>query len=302
MLSCLNIYNMPPVELPQNLFAGFFTITTCQRTLIVGLEEITYHIGPNVVHIRGSEAYGFLLETITGLKSQVLAENEIVCQFKNAFKSYLESSQRDGRLITILEKLFRDNKDIRSFYLKNVGQQSYSGISKKILYNRSSYDEVLILGSGTLAHALLKLLSKKFKIYLSARNLQKVDELKRQFAFQQIPWPMLEEFKKIPNILSTIGAYKTYFDNSFFMDWKKIHQTKGIFIDLGSPSTIQTPLMINEGVYRLFNIFNECKVLSQEKELHIINAKNAIKNIVDKRMKYFDVTLLNNHKEMLLGL
>ena len=197
MLSCLNIYNMPPVELPRNVFEGFFTITTCQRTLIVGLEEIKHHIGPNVMHIKGSEAYGYLLETITGLKSQVLAESEIVCQFKSAFKSYLETTKRDGRLITILEKLFKDNKDIRSLFLKNIGQQSYTGISKKILLNKSSYNEVLILGSGTLAQALIKLLSKKFKIFLSARNLQKVDELKRQFHFQQIPWPMIEEFKKI---------------------------------------------------------------------------------------------------------
>jgi len=302
MLSCLNIYNMPPVELPRNVFEGFFTITTCQRTLIVGLEEIKHHIGPNVMHIKGSEAYGYLLETITGLKSQVLAENEIVCQFKNAFKSYLETTKRDGRLITILEKLFKDNKDIRSLFLKNIGQQSYTGISKKILLNKSSYNEVLILGSGTLAQALIKLLSKKFKIFLSARNLQKVDELKRQFNFQQIPWPMIENFKNIPNILSTIGAYKTYFDDAFFLDWKNIHHSKGIFIDLGSPSTIQTNLMINDGVYRLFNIFNECKALSQEKELQIINAKNAIKDMVDKRMKYFDVTLLNNNKEILLGL
>ncbi|OFZ26935.1 MAG: hypothetical protein A2577_01440 [Bdellovibrionales bacterium RIFOXYD1_FULL_36_51] len=293
---------MPPVELPRNLFEGFFTITTCQRTLIVGLEDIKYPLGPNVIHIKGSEAYGYLLETITGLKSQVLAENEIVCQFKHAFKSYLESSKRDGRLITILEKLFKDNKDIRSFYLKNIGQQSYTGISKKILLHKSSYPEVLILGSGTLAQALIKLLSKKFKIFLSARNLQKVDELTRQFNFQQIPWPMIDEFKKVPNILSTIGAYKTYFDESFFMDWKNLHHTKGIFIDLGSPSTIQTNLMINDGVYRLFNIFNECKALSQEKELQIINAKNAIKNIVDKRMKYFDEALLNHNKDILLGI
>ena len=113
---------------------------------------------------------------------------------------------------------------------------------------------------------------------------------------------MIENFKNIPNILSTIGAYKTYFDDAFFLDWKNIHHSKGIFIDLGSPSTIQTNLMINDGVYRLFNIFNECKALSQEKELQIINAKNAIKDMVDKRMKYFDVTLLNNNKEILLGL
>lgn len=300
MLSYLNIYNMSPIEITNKQFGDFFTITTCQRTLIIGLREVTFNLGPGVTHIKGSEAYGYLLETITGLKSQFPAENEIVCQFKDAFKKYIELSNKDTRIIQILEKLFKDNKDIRSNYLKNIGQHSYTGIAKKILKINASSNKILILGSGNLAMGLLKMLSKKFEITLSARNLQKVSELKKNFKFEFIPWPNVSEYINYPNILSTIGAYKTYFNDDFFSSWLISNDKKGLFIDLGSPSTIETKLSIHDGIYRLFNIFNECKALSQEKELKIINAKNAIKEIVDKRVKYFKNSSINITKDSLI--
>lgn len=288
MIDYLNIYDLPPIEIINDQFKGFFTMKTCQRTLLIGPQKLDFDFGPGARHVNCNEAYGYLLEIITGLKSQFLAENEIVCQFRDAFNNYLKCENKDNRIVQILEKLFQDNKKIRTEYLKDVGKLSYTGISKKILLKNSCSNQVLILGSGNLATGLLKLLSKKFEITVSARNFQKVNELNKIFNFKVIPWPRLFEYLNSPNILSTIGAYKTYFDEDFFTNWKELHKKNCVFIDLGSPSTIKTSLTIHDGVYRLYNIFNECKALGLKKELKIINTKNAIKELVDNRVKYFE--------------
>ena len=69
----------------------------------------------------GQMAYMFLLETICGLKSRMLGENEIVSQFKEAFALYLAKEDKNPYIIQVFEKLFKDAKEIRTKYLDRIG-------------------------------------------------------------------------------------------------------------------------------------------------------------------------------------
>src|SRR5690606_35521963 len=142
-----------------------FILKTCQRTVIVSLEAHSDLLN-NCTHVnQGTEAYRYLLEVICGLKSKLVGENEIVGQFKDAYKAYLQNGNRDNRLISILEKLFKDAKEIRSQYLVGLCQKTYSSIARKHIVGKQNAKQVLILGSGSLAEDLINQFKKKTEVF-----------------------------------------------------------------------------------------------------------------------------------------
>src|SRR5690606_6961240 len=135
-------------------------------------------------------AYSFLLETICGLKSQVVGEYEIVAQFKQAYSEYVAKDQRDTVIMQVLEKLFQDAKTVRSGHLLEIGSHTYGGLARKLIMRHSPKQKgrVLILGSGKLAEETLKLLTRKFDVYLSARNFDRVAHLHDTYGIRPVEW------------------------------------------------------------------------------------------------------------------
>src|SRR3989338_2551264 len=112
MLKQLTLINYPAhIPLGFNPTAPYFVLKTCQRTLLINLgENEVANLPKGCEKVLGTEAYQYLLEIICGLKSKLLGENEIVNQFKIAYKEYSQHPKRQTRLIVILEKLFKDSK------------------------------------------------------------------------------------------------------------------------------------------------------------------------------------------------
>lgn len=236
-------------------------------------------------YYEGKEAYLFLLETICGLKSKLLGESEIVAQFKEAFSLYIANEARSSVVLRVLEKLFKDAKEIRRDFLLEIGQQSYAGISRKIIQNQNN-DHVLILGSGKLAFDVIKQLEKRYTISVSARNKEKILEIQNlfpQISINIVAWDNKLKFNDYPIIVNTIGVEQIIFEEKFFKQRSELHQ-QPLFIDLGSPSIIQTSQNSHDGVFRLEDVFNIGLDLDEAKTSKINNAKNAILEIVEKRI------------------
>lgn len=270
---------------------GSFVLKTCQRAII--LKTTPFSKGDSTLGqlFESKDAYHFLLETICGLKSKLQGESEIVSQFKEAYQAYLKEDVRSSIILRVLEKLFKDAKEIRRDYLIKIGQQSYAGIARKIVQTKNQTGKVLILGSGQLASDVTKQLEKKFEIFISARSESKVLELKAQFpkaSITYVPWEDHKMYQSFMTIINTIGADLTLFNHSFFAP---MCPKNSLFIDLGSPSVIQTTKNVTHGVFRLEDIFNHGKSLDQEKAIKINKAHCAIRGIVEKRA----VTLGHNY-------
>ncbi len=263
-------------------FPGSFILKTCQR-LIILTTYIDKEAPFNHEVYEGQNAYQFLLETICGLKSRLQAEHEIVSQFKEAYSHYLEQDIRSSIIMKVLEKIFKDAKDIRSEYLLQLGQHSYTGIAKKIIQNQSSGKKVLILGSGKLAKDAIRALYKKFDITISARNQEKVNQILNEYKAYNVnstPWEQKEDFLSYDSIINTIGADETLFNESFF---SQLSPEEQLFIDLGSPCAIQTRKNSNQGVYKLEDIFDHQSTLNAEKVKKIDEARIAIKQLATRR-------------------
>ncbi|RPJ76435.1 MAG: hypothetical protein EHM20_07460 [Alphaproteobacteria bacterium] len=309
MINGLTVINLKAQASVRPSNGEVFVLKTCQRTLIIGCGKLPFYHLDDQNDIRdmftGDQAYIFLLETICGLKSEVLAEYEVVGQFKDAYAEYAQLPFKKNHIRTLLEKLFQDSKKIRTEHLTEIGQLSYAGIARKLIYSNSQLSDVLVVGSGNLAVDLIKLLKKKHRVFLTARNTQRVSELATEHSVEVIPWLDYASYKKFTSIVNTIGANETLFEHSFFNDWKNECENRDLlsddssqtntcdsklFIDLGSPSVIKTNLSENEGVLRLEDIFRQSAKMNIEKMEKIRCAKESILKLCENRKQTFSIS------------
>lgn len=292
-LENLTVVNLQPNVALMEEYKNSIIISTCQRTIVVGFFKSKNELQKtNTFH--GTEAYKFLLEVICGLKSKIIAEYEIVSQFKSSYHQYLAqpADKKDGSLIKIIEKLFKDSKEIRTHYLLGISYESYAGITKKILiqnyFNQPSLNNsITILGSGKLAEDIIKNCIKKFKINVIARNIPRLEELKLNYGINPIVLNDITSIATYACLVNTIGSDSVLFNNeNVFNEWTKIH-TNRIFIDLGSPSSIRSTGSKAEGIYLLNNFFEAAQNISLEKKQKIELAKIAIDALVIKREMIF---------------
>lgn len=293
MLNGLKLWNFSTGALAATeLCSSSFVLRTCQRTLVLALDKYPFHhsnLPPHELYL-GQDAYLFLLETICGLKSKLIGENEIVSQFKDAYKIYVASTLKDTRLLVILEKLFKDAKDIRTQYLIGISQKTYASLTRRHLIQKARASQILILGSGQLAEDLINQFKKKAKIILCARNEDRVSELSRQHELSIIPWENRETIIEHGFIANTIGHTSVLWDDHFFKSWMQRHQRR-LFVDLGSPSVIGTALELNDGVVRLDDIFNEGAIVEGQKVQQIALARAAMIQITQKRKSLLEAKL-----------
>lgn len=285
MMNGLQLWNFSSGTHPEEELSGStFILKTCQRTLVLAFGRYPFTSNSLPAHnlLTGSEAYLFLLETICGLKSKLIGENEIVGQFKEAYKIYSQSTLKDTKLLLILEKLFKDAKDIRTQYLIGISQKTYASLTRRHLIQKAKAAHVVVVGSGALAEDLINQFKKKALVSICARNTGRVQELAQIHNLNIIPWEELPNLTEQPFIANTIGAETVLFDEAFFNEWK-LKNSQHLFVDLGSPSVIRTELNSSEGVVRLEDIFNEGAVVEGQKQLQIELARAAMQEITSKR-------------------
>lgn len=298
MFKALKVINLAPqAHISLSDCGNVFVLKTCQRTLLLGFGQSPFYLIEDSTHIRdvftANDAYTFLLETICGLKSEVIAEYEIVNQFKTAYQEFMQLEKKNSHIIFILEKLFKDSKKIRTDYLTEIGQLSYAGIARKLIHTKQCQSDVLIVGSGSLAVDLIKLLKKKHRVFITARNTQKAAELAMEHSLQILDWKDYQSYQSFNVIVNTIGSDEILFNEIFFSLWIQPHSsslpsgiTSKLFIDLGSPSVIDTHCCEQDGVYRLEDIFKQSARLNSEKMEKVTRARDAINLVAHNRLQH----------------
>lgn len=286
MTEKLTLINVPPSDAKLLAPNHSFRLKTCQRELVLCENKNFLQIDTKNAQLYfGVDAYQFLLETISGLKSKLVAENEIIAQFKDAYRGYLKQKERSSFIIRIIEKLFKDAKEIRSNYLIGIGQDSYSGLSKKILLSMEQRSEkVLILGSGKLAKDLVKILGKQFNIYISARNKEIVGDLVLENKAKSVQWNDLFSYKLFTNIINTIGSTETILPLSFQEEWFS-KEKNATFIDLGKPALIDKKFKNNSKHLSLDKLFKFAEKYNEHKEVMISECEIAIKDLAIRRIE-----------------
>lgn len=290
MLNDLVLNNFPSGHATGELEKdGHFVMKTCQRTLVLSFacDPFAEQENQEKLFMSGAQAYTYLLEVICGLKSQLLGENEIVGQFKTAYKDYVNQETINTKLLLIIEKLFKDAKEIRSKYLMGLSQKTYASIARKQMLGKKKANKVLIIGSGQLSADLINQFKKKAEVVICARNTTKVDALVKEHGVSTIEWVDLKSIESFAFIVNSIGFDGTLFDNNFFDAWMARHNDR-LFIDLGSPSILETDYGTKEGIMHLQDIFQEGAIHESHKKLQIKRARLATEGIAARRLKLLE--------------
>ncbi len=298
MLAALKLFNFSSGTLQnEELLKHAFVLRTCQRTLVLFFEPNPFQNSEIPKHelVTGADAYLYLLETICGLKSKLIGENEIVGQFKEAYQIYAAGTFKDTRILHLLEKLFKDAKDIRTQYLIGISQKTYASLTRRHM-QRARADHIVIIGSGALAEDLINQFKKKARVSICGRNTAKVAELAAVHSLDVIPWEERARLTAVPFIVNSVGTEDVLFDEAFFETWK-VH-TNRLFVDLGSPSSVRTDLNLSAGVVRLDDIFREGAVVQEQKQAQITLAKAAMVSTTLRRETLFEEKF-NKPRELL---
>jgi glutamyl-tRNA reductase len=264
-----------------------FLLNTCQRKLI--LSEIALEVEQKHQFFHGQSAYQYLLEVICGLQSQMVGEHEIVCQFKQAYDSYLKHGNKSKKIILLLEKLFKDAKEIRTEYLGHLSKSSYASVAKKMMVGLMPKTPIVIIGTGQLAEDFIFYFRKNFPIILCARNQQKASELAANHDLKVIPWEKLPDLHTYPIILNTIGVSQLIlFSSEFMQRWDQYHVNQlHYFVDFGSPSSVN-----GNGIkpyIPLTELLAQGAILDHYKVEKVQQAKRHLEEIAQKRTLWFDL-------------
>lgn len=143
----------------------------------------------------------------------------------------------------------------------------------------------------------LKLCIKKFDLFISCRNHEKLSDFVNSYGLRSIEWKDFKNYQLFPVIINTIGVSElTLFNSLFFQDWKKEEPKGEVFIDLGEPSAIQTPMNTYDGVYRIKDILESGEKITIQSQKKVSLAQDAIKKIAKKRKEYLALNYTHGWK------
>ena len=255
-----------------------FTLKTCQRLLLAGfgtsLSPFT-RTGASCQKLEGTCAYAFLLETICGLKSHILGENEIVHQFKSAYRNWINGLP-NPHLLKVLEKLFKDAKYIRREYLGSIGRPTYAGIVRKMILHRDMCGPLAVIGSGELAKSLAKIIPQRYRPHLFARNSERVEQLRSECRTETIEWEDWDSLATFPLIVNTVGSRaQSLFPDTFLSRWSANHGHK-MMVCLGEPSPVPDHWNRECDVFKLSDVLLVGKTQNRETLQKAERARNAI--------------------------
>jgi len=300
VIQYLTLINISPEQAEQLDFIpescqNLFVFTSCQRVLILGLNDVPFEkvakdqlLPENIYH--GEQAYEFLIQVICGLQSKIKGENEVVSQFKLAYQEYSLSPDKNTCFMGLIEKALKDAKEIRANYLMGLNIESYASIVRKLILDQNFKPKrILITGSGQLALDLIKLLNKKYEIYISARNPERTGQLVLEYGVHAIEWQDYMLYEQFEVIVNTIGARKILFNKQFLNSWTETHTKNSSFICLGSPSPLSKK-QTTSNIFRLDQVLNFGQQLQANKMSKITKAENAIKQTVKTRINNFTIT------------
>lgn len=136
---------------------------------------------------RGKDSYRFLLEVVCGLRSPLIAETQVLGQFRDfCAKAKFPPTSWGWFLRHLTSDLMVDAKAVRRRHLERLGSHSYGGLVRQHVKGIPS---VAMIGAGQLASEIVPWLIGKAHLTLFCRN-----PLAAQALVDKYPQIQLEQF------------------------------------------------------------------------------------------------------------
>ena len=306
----------------KNLFKfeleSFFGITTCNRTEIYlfGKKNISKKVceetfkclniqdisSENLYFLDGHDAMVHMCKVASGIDSQVLGEQEIFGQFKNALHSARQNKFLKRNLLILSNKVIEISKFVRTKTGIGLNPLSVSGLALKLLKNifeQPSEQNVLILGAGSLAKNVIdNLFDSGINKIKSINRTKKRIEIKNNFEILSSTLDSLHDEIKLSDVIIASATTevpiigKGAVENALTARKNK----PMLLIDLGVPRNIEEEIKSIEQVY-LYSIDDIEKITQENYGQRIIEAEKAINLIALKANEALDILNTKTNKD-----
>jgi glutamyl-tRNA reductase len=255
-----------------------FILSTCNRTeiyssnpvtLMAQLSSIYQHLPEqevldNIYVKTGDEAINHLFKVASGLDSQILGDQEIIGQIKNAFalaKAYNKSS---GYLEKMVNAALQASRAVKSRTKISDGTTSVSYAVIQLLRQLVSGDKkvnVSLIGLGKIGTVTLKNLKHYLpgiKITVVNRNNGKAEQAALDYGVNYAPFHSQEELLAKTDVLIVATAA----DHAIISKEEIERSHVKLIFDLAVPSNVSKAVREIEGV-KVFNIDELSQIINQ---------------------------------------
>lgn len=225
----------------------------------------------------------YLLEVVSGLRSLVVGDMQIISQFKQSFLFSQDLNLQGQILERMAQTIFKMHKRIQNETDFRKGSASTSYLA--LLAARSHFGkealaekQVLLVGAGEIIKDVAKYSDKfTFKnITITNRTTSKAATIADEYNFGVTTWENLnQEVANADIIISGVSNQTNLITQTIELEGKNDAK---LFIDLGMPGNIDTILAENPN-FRLVNI-DALNTKSEQVEAKRQNAINAVKGII----------------------
>jgi glutamyl-tRNA reductase len=226
-----------------------------------------------------------MCKVASGIDSQVLGEQEIFGQFKKAIEVAKHADIAKPSLLSYTKKVIEIVKKVRTQTNIGLNPLSVSGLSLNLVKNifeEPQNQNVLILGAGSLAHAIIDNLIKK-----GITNIRAVNRSKKIIKINN-------DYEIVPSSLNTLHRELEFADiviasatadlpligKGSIENALKVRRNKPmLLIDLAVPRNIEEEIKKIEQAY-LFSIDDIEKITQENYGQRVIEAEKALNIIV----------------------
>ncbi|MDA0754414.1 MAG: glutamyl-tRNA reductase [Proteobacteria bacterium] len=280
---------------------SFFGLSTCNRTEVYLVAEpgLAKDVLDETISFLGtkqipSESFYFLFnqdalihmcKVASGIDSQVLGEQEILGQFKKAIRIAKNNNIAKPKLLTYTKKVIEIVKKVRTKTSIGLNPLSVSGLSLNLVKNifeDPQSQNILILGAGSLAHAIIDELIKKGITNIRAVN-RSIKKISITEEFEVIPSSLDQlhsELEKADIVIASATTDLPIIGKGSIEHALKIRKNKPmLLIDLSVPRNIEEEIKNIEQAY-LFSIDDIEKITQDNYGQRAIEAEKALNIIV----------------------
>ena len=235
--------------------------------------------------LQGEDAFVHMCKVASGLDSQVLGEQEIFGQYKNAIQVSRKIGVMGSELIKYTDKAIEIVRKVRTYTKIGVNPLSISGLSLKLIKNifeNPSEQKILVLGAGSLAQDVIKNLYNKGIKNITSVN-RSVKEIHISDSYKILSSPLSNLHSSLEDVDIVIASSTTELpiigkgaiENSL----SKRGAKPLLLIDLAVPRNIEEEVKDIERVY-LYSIDDIEKITQDNLGQRKIEAEKALNMIV----------------------
>ena len=301
----------------QESLGSFFGLSTCNRTefYFIADDKIVNNVFNSIKHaldinnmpdshfyfFNRKDAFIHMCKVASGIDSQVIGEQEIFGQFKDAYKNADDLNLIRSDLRLYVDKTIEISKRIRTSTKIGINPLSVSGLTLNLvrkIFENPEDQNILIVGGGEMAKSIIESLYKSGIRNINAIN-RSIKTINITESFDVISMPLSSSQKYLEEADIVIASATTslpIIGKGALESALGVRKNKPILlIDLAVPRNIEPEVKSLEQVY-LFSIDDIEKITKDNFGERVAEAEKA-SNLIVQEVQIANTEIINKIKK-----